>query len=80
MSRRIHRNHSPAFKANVALTAVKGDANVGGGHRLVQLARSRIPRRNHGHDHGGPLHKIPVIHRMSRPRFCSRHLVARIVA
>ena len=28
MSRRPHRNHSPAFKAKVALAAVKGEATL----------------------------------------------------
>ena len=28
MSRRTRRNHSPAFKAKVALAAVKGDATL----------------------------------------------------
>ncbi len=28
MTRRIRRNHSPAFKAKVALAAVKGDATL----------------------------------------------------
>ena len=28
MSRRPRRNHSPAFKANVALAAVKGDRTI----------------------------------------------------
>ena len=32
MTRRARRNHTPAFKAKVALAAVKGD------HTLVQLA------------------------------------------
>jgi transposase len=29
MTRRTRRNHSPAFKAKVALAAVKGDATLG---------------------------------------------------
>ena len=29
MSRRPRRNHTPAFKANVALAAIKGDRNTG---------------------------------------------------
>ena len=33
MSRRARRNHTPAFKAKVVLTAVKGDRT------LAQLAR-----------------------------------------
>jgi transposase len=33
MSRRTRRNHSPAFKAKVALAAVKGDAT------LVELSK-----------------------------------------
>jgi transposase-like protein len=30
MSRRPRRNHSPAFKAKVALAALKGEATLGG--------------------------------------------------
>jgi hypothetical protein len=29
MTRRPHRNHTPAFKAKVALAAIKGDSNSG---------------------------------------------------
>ena len=38
MPRRLHRNHTPAFKATVALAAVKGEK------RLVNLAKET--RRN----------------------------------
>ena len=44
MSRRPRRNHSPAFKAKVALAAVKGDRTI------AQLAEHfrRSPQPDHG--------------------------------
>ncbi len=37
MKRRPRRNHTPAFKAKVALAAIKGDRT------LAQLAKARLP-------------------------------------
>ena len=44
MKRRPRRNHTPGFKAKVALAAIKGDRT------LVQLAEQfeRPPQSNHG--------------------------------
>ena len=41
MARRVRRNHSPAFKAKVALAAIKGDQTV-----AELVLTFVVPRRN----------------------------------
>jgi transposase-like protein len=45
MSRRTRRNHSPAFKARVALAAIKGEKTLS---ELAQLPTFTPPRSRRG--------------------------------
>jgi transposase-like protein len=62
MSRRPRRNHTPAFKAKVALAAIKGDRTLAqlaeqfDVHPPAQCLSRRLPRPSSR----GPAHRLPL--------------------
>jgi DNA-binding IclR family transcriptional regulator len=55
MTRRSRRNHSPAFKAKVALAALKGDAT------LAELAETIGAAKSTTHHHLGLLRRAGLV-------------------
>lgn len=64
MSRRARRTHSPAFKAKVALAAIKGEKTLAeGAASVLATTRPGLLRRASG----GPEHLFRVDCLMSQP-------------
>jgi len=67
MSRRPRRNHTAAFKAKVALTAIKGEMTLAQLAEHFDVHRTRSRRGSHNFEKGQPMYSVPVAERRLPP-------------